>query len=59
MYLFLPLKGHFGFSGFHCLTFLLEHFDPKIVSRVRYALQKIVKYPDGRTDDIGRTDIKI
>ncbi len=52
MYLFLPLKRHFGFSGFHCLTFLLEHFDPKIVSRVLYVLRKIVKYPDadGRTD---------
>ena len=54
---FLPLKGHFGFSGFRCLTFLLEHFDPKIVSRVLYVLQKIAKYPDAD----GRTyaDIKI
>ena len=52
MYPFLPLKGHFGFSGFRCLTFLLEHFDPKIASRVLYVLQKIAKNPDGR----GRTD---
>ena len=48
MYLFLPLKRHFGFTDFDCLTFLLEHFDPKIV-----------KYPDadGRTD--ADADIKI
>ena len=52
IYQLLPLKGHFGFSGFQCLAFLLEDFDPKIASRVRY-LQKIEKYPDGRTD--GRT----
>ena len=57
MYLFLPLKGHFGFSCFRCLPFLLEHFDPKIVSRVLYVLHKIGKYPDA--DGRGRTDIKI
>ena len=54
MYLFLPLKRHFGFSGFDCLTFLLEHFDPKIVSRVLYVLQKIAKYPDADADGRGR-----
>ena len=37
MYLFLPLKGHFDFSGFRCLTFLLEQFDPK--KRVASALR--------------------
>ena len=59
MYHLLPLKRHFGFSGFDSLTFLLEHFHPKIVSRVLYVLQKIEKYPDVRTDADGRTDIKI